>query len=1697
MSRWLFGRRRGSSPDGGPAAVEQLAAVGQPVARQRPAWLRLPQLETTTSPLGPITIDVVREVGVVDVSDPWDRPVAAPPGRLAGRVSGLVQPVPSVELDLDGWDVGAAELPVVSQGRGLPARPARAAEGAHPVPGALTSATDEYVAEPRVPDEPWRPSAWLHEAAIERDRMLAHQDLAALGLPLPPPAPMPMPPVEPPEDLSPPPPPMVQRASLAESRRRGIGLHPASPEPPDLATTEPSELSAAGSPESSVAEALELAAAVEAVELAAAEALELAAARASSEAALDSSAPDSSAAAAAPVGEAPDFPYPDFQAADEAAGEPWAAAGPPTMDASARPSWAADDLDSPDAAGIDALSRAGEPLVHRIRPAAPDLPGAEAGAALPAAESPAPSEPRAAQPTSTEGGPSAADRAARLSAPPPVPREERQGWPAAPDPAAEAGPVPPGPRSGQPARAEGGSFAVRPSSPPAPTAERRTLPGRTHQAGQDVSATGPVPSAGLVHRRPLDERPDQAGPASGAEPPANAPGAPYQATPPAVDQPSAAGSAAGESASGGPGWNEPGAGEPGLETRSGGPAWDEHRSGGWSERQSGGSGLGEARVGEFGWDETRSGGPVWDEARAGESGWDETRSGGPAGDEHRSGGWGEHQVGGPEWDEARAGEHGAGSRSAELVPDGPGGAGAAADVAGVPGGSASAGVAGVPGPVEVPAESGASGPFGSDRPGAAADGTSTAGARGGVAPDGGAGDLGRPVTIDGGRLVGGRRGPQLPVTDPEMQSAITASGAAAADAATPPELVQRMPPRRPSPAADVAGAGPVGPASAGQGNAASAPAHGIEPTPGAAASPVAAGGEERAPASGGLAGPGGADAELASSRGVNEPPASSGPASGTAPTAGSAQQPVAPAEASAGMTPPGAAAAGMTPPSGVSAGATPPGAASAGVAPPGGVSAGATPPGAASAGTTAPGAVSEALASTGDGTLTSHERPESGAAARLRRLFRRHRATAPDEATEPSAPVGDASEPAQPLLHRLSQPFADRQPAAMRSPSSAQPPEQPHTPQPSSPQPPMGLSPAQGSPVQGSQASHGPQPHPWQSPGQGPLVHAPQPHAPYSPDQASLVHAPQPHALQPPEQQSLVAPRPHAWQSPGEGSLEQASDVPSPGQPAQDWPAVSGHAPPTSAEGTEPAGLPTSPDLASEPGAPVQPLSGWRRSPHFDAAGADDWPAGPGELVPGVGLPQALVHPRRGHGGPGEPAALASAGQPEPTAPPAGQPETPELPAGQPETPELPAGWPEPQPAAGWPEPPPAALEAHPAALEAQPLQLAPATLAPAALTAAPATPLVFRNRPYARPTLQAQSAVAVTVPASVAGRLGRIHSIDVSDVMVRRGPAVSARAQHLRARAFTEGGVVHLPDEAGPLDSNDTAALLAHELTHVAQQRRLGAALPPPESAEGQQLEAQAQVVEQWFAGDDSPHPPQGIDGLLGAGLEADSAEAQQLEAQARAVEEWFDTAEQGELPPPEVAELLGMAPAAPGGWAAPAAEDSAWPGAQLADEPATPPAGLPAPAGAQPPSLAAALQSLASAQTLADLGGPPAISPPAILSSAVPPSAVPSSAVPSSAVSPAAIPSSPMPPLGESTVVVPAAADEVEAPQPVVVVAPSADELVERLAHDPPRRWMDLDSSEDLDELATRLYDRLNSRLRFDVLVQRERSGTLMDFR
>jgi hypothetical protein len=81
--------------------------------------------------------------------------------------------------------------------------------------------------------------------------------------------------------------------------------------------------------------------------------------------------------------------------------------------------------------------------------------------------------------------------------------------------------------------------------------------------------------------------------------------------------------------------------------------------------------------------------------------------------------------------------------------------------------------------------------------------------------------------------------------------------------------------------------------------------------------------------------------------------------------------------------------------------------------------------------------------------------------------------------------------------------------------------------------------------------------------------------------------------------------------------------------------------------------------------------------------------------------------------------------------------------------------------------------------------------------------------------------------------------------VTVHRGPAAAELAGALDARAFTHGGEVFLPSSHGPLESGPARSLLAHELTHVVQQRRLGAGLPHESTPHGQALEAEAVAAE------------------------------------------------------------------------------------------------------------------------------------------------------------------------------------------------------------------------------------------------------------
>jgi hypothetical protein len=106
------------------------------------------------------------------------------------------------------------------------------------------------------------------------------------------------------------------------------------------------------------------------------------------------------------------------------------------------------------------------------------------------------------------------------------------------------------------------------------------------------------------------------------------------------------------------------------------------------------------------------------------------------------------------------------------------------------------------------------------------------------------------------------------------------------------------------------------------------------------------------------------------------------------------------------------------------------------------------------------------------------------------------------------------------------------------------------------------------------------------------------------------------------------------------------------------------------------------------------------------------------------------------------------------------------------------------------------------------------------------------------------------TVAHDILEAVRRTQGVDVSDVPIRRGPGVADEARSLGARAFTRGAEVFLPAQEGPMDEPVARGLVAHELTHAAQQRTLGPALPAESSDAGRALEAEAVAAERWARG-------------------------------------------------------------------------------------------------------------------------------------------------------------------------------------------------------------------------------------------------------
>jgi hypothetical protein len=310
-------------------------------------------------------------------------------------------------------------------------------------------------------------------------------------------------------------------------------------------------------------------------------------------------------------------------------------------------------------------------------------------------------------------------------------------------------------------------------------------------------------------------------------------------------------------------------------------------------------------------------------------------------------------------------------------------------------------------------------------------------------------------------------------------------------------------------------------------------------------------------------------------------------------------------------------------------------------------------------------------------------------------------------------------------------------------------------------------------------------------------------------------------------------------------------------------------------------------------------------------------------------------------------------------------------------------------------------------------------------------------------------------VPGDIASTFRSVHGVDVADVPVHRGRVVTEHAQALGARAFTSEQEIYLPDPAGPLDHPQARALLAHELTHAAQERRLGAALPDESSAAGQLLEAQAVATERWFLGGQGRNLPvislTTVPGSAGPGSAAAS----------RHIDAGTSMRLQPRRPVPPLSHVQRQPLGATSG--APTAGPAALSADAMADLAASGAARRNSPAGeSQTWSAPAWLGANAATSSGDTLTGDN------VLGANVPASARPGDTVP--------------------------------APAAEAVPADSRGELAElreQLTALADQRPVGLDDPIALDELAARLYQRLRSRLRLELIVDRERAGMLTDFR
>jgi hypothetical protein len=312
--------------------------------------------------------------------------------------------------------------------------------------------------------------------------------------------------------------------------------------------------------------------------------------------------------------------------------------------------------------------------------------------------------------------------------------------------------------------------------------------------------------------------------------------------------------------------------------------------------------------------------------------------------------------------------------------------------------------------------------------------------------------------------------------------------------------------------------------------------------------------------------------------------------------------------------------------------------------------------------------------------------------------------------------------------------------------------------------------------------------------------------------------------------------------------------------------------------------------------------------------------------------------------------------------------------------------------------------------------------------------------------------------PHAVAAEVGRLHRADVGNVRVRRGEEAERVAADARARAVTRGGEVFIPDAAGRLDTGDGRGLLAHELTHVIQQRRLGTSVPLEHSPAGRRLESEASMTERHVRGDAGAPAPQ-------PAAAQPAAPAPAAAAQTPPADDDDAKATARELQDELIAS--GRAFRMPDG-------SIVFPGSGMHLPQQRPSQTQPAVAMQRAPDDAAPVAADAPAPEYAggfipptDGGYLPMPDMPAV-----------SGAPTSASGAPAA----------KQSLLLPVAAAAPPAPTPAPGAAPSPAAPAPAPEPAPPI---------DLDDLARRVYGQVRTQLRSELLIDRERAGLLTDFR